>query len=114
MATNNEITCYVIAGGVIALLAYWAYCETDRPMAQHVEIAATSGISNTLMGMQEEEHFKAYLATENQQLGYTPHRYPNVTGGNISTLIHYGFSQLRLPSPMDDSWRTRPPAEVMW
>ncbi len=45
---------------------------------------------------------------------WTQHRYPEVSGGNISTLIHYGMDRLKLPAPQDNDWIQRPPAEVMF
>lgn len=42
----------------------------------------------------------------------TPHRYPRVVGGEISNLIHNGFSTLTLPHEKDMTWLSSPPGEV--
>lgn len=102
----------VIGAGIVALLIYAARGNTDRPMMKQTEMPLAH--NTDLDRCTEQEFFRPYHATENQQLGFTPHRYPSTTGGNISTLIHFGMSQLRLPAPQDNMWITRPPAEVMW
>jgi hypothetical protein len=43
---------------------------------------------------------------------YTQHRYPNVLGGELSTIIHYGHSRLAIPNTRDSNWITCPPSEV--
>lgn len=58
--------------------------------------------------------FHPMLAVPGQQQIMLPHRYPNVSGGNISSLIHHGMSQLCKPAPQDTAWIERPPGEVAW
>jgi hypothetical protein len=44
---------------------------------------------------------------------YTPHRYPRMTGGEITAIIHRGFSPMRVPSNAPDAnWIVSPPSEV--
>lgn len=45
-----------------------------------------------------------------QSLRAPRHRYPVVSGGNISTVIHRGMSSLAECSP-DNPWRVTPPSE---
>jgi hypothetical protein len=45
---------------------------------------------------------------------YTPHRYPRVTGGEITAAIHGGFSSMRVPNVADVQWLIAPPSEVMF
>src|SRR5215469_17957415 len=45
---------------------------------------------------------------------YTPHRYPRTTGGEITALIHRGYSTMRIPAADDAQWMIAPPSEVMW
>ena len=41
---------------------------------------------------------------------YTPHRYPAVAGGNISTVIHHGLVPACCNrAPADNDWRLNPP-----
>lgn len=44
----------------------------------------------------------------------TRHRYPTVTGTNISTLIHRGYSPLMVPTKKDYDWLVNPPTESMF
>jgi hypothetical protein len=45
---------------------------------------------------------------------YTPHRYPRVTGGEITAVIHRGFSAMRVPADTPDAqWIVAPPSEVI-
>lgn len=55
---------------------------------------------------QPEQHHAGYV--------YTPHRYPRVTGGEISSAIHHGFSSMRVPNVADVQWLVAPPSEVMF
>jgi hypothetical protein len=41
-----------------------------------------------------------------------PHRYPTVSGTNISTLIHRGYSPLMVPAKRDYAWLVNPPSEA--
>jgi hypothetical protein len=46
---------------------------------------------------------------------YTPHRYPRMTGGEITAIIHRGFSPMRIPANTPDAtWISSPPSEVMY
>ncbi len=53
---------------------------------------------------QPEQHHNGYV--------YTPHRYPRVTGGEITAIIHRGFSPMRVPDVADVQWLIAPPSEV--
>jgi hypothetical protein len=53
---------------------------------------------------QPEDHHAGYV--------YTRHRYPRVTGGEITALIHKGFSPMRIPAVDDVQWLIAPPSEV--
>ncbi len=47
-------------------------------------------------------------ATKSMQ--YTPHRYPALPGGNISTVMHQGIvPACRDNAPADNDWRLNPP-----
>ena len=43
---------------------------------------------------------------------FTPHRYPRVCGGELTTVIHYGHSRLAVPHERDTNWITCPPSEL--
>ncbi len=53
---------------------------------------------------QPQDHHAGYV--------YTPHRFPRVTGGEITALIHRGFSPMRIPAEADVQWLIAPPSEV--
>jgi hypothetical protein len=55
---------------------------------------------------QPEDHHAGYT--------YTKHRYPRTTGGEITALIHGGFSPMRVPNVADVQWLIAPPSEVMF
>jgi len=103
----------VVALAAVGLLWYIAYQEVDKPTMPQTETSLT-GFNASLDACTAHEFFRPETVTLNQELVFTPHRYPNVTGGNISTLIHQGFSALRLPAPQDNKWITCPPGEVMY
>ena len=43
---------------------------------------------------------------------YTPHRYPRQTGLEITTVLHGGWSSMRVRDQRDVQWMISPPAEV--
>jgi hypothetical protein len=53
---------------------------------------------------QPEDHHAGYV--------YTPHRFPRTTGGEITAIIHHGFSPMRVPRSEDVQWLIAPPSEV--
>ena len=55
---------------------------------------------------QPEDHHAGYT--------YTPHRYPRSVGGDVTTLIHHGYSSMRIPNVQDVQWLISPPSEVAW
>lgn len=110
---KNTLGLLAIAALVVAGIAYAAYSNTDRNTMPEVEFG-TTGWNAALDACTEHEFFRPHNAVVGQGVTYTPHRYPNVTGGNITTLIHRGFSQLRQKAPQDSKWITRPPSEEMW
>lgn len=44
-----------------------------------------------------------------QPVTQSKHRYPAVPGGNISTVMHQGWSAMSGMSPSGDDWRLNPP-----
>jgi len=55
-----------------------------------------------------------YCNPPNQQFTDTRQRYPQVSGCNISTLVHHGMGPLFAPNKHDKAWISTPPAEVAW
>lgn len=52
-----------------------------------------------------------HIAPDVDYKHYVRHRYPTVTGTNISTLIHRGYSAMMVPSNRDYDYFVRPPAD---
>lgn len=112
MAINNNTLGFIIGGGALALLlGYCAYLSVDIKTYPDVEIAAASGFAAN-----PGFHSTEYSSPQNSlcDVKNMPHRYPTVSGGNITALIHHGLSPLRQSKGMDQRWITRPPGEVMW
>jgi hypothetical protein len=110
---KNTIPLVVVGVGLVALFGYFAYLSVDIKTYPDVEIAANGGIG----GRPEPSYMPSeYMSPENHIVPVVnlPHRYPNVSGGNITCLIHHGLSPLKMSKGMDQKWITRPPAEVMW
>jgi hypothetical protein len=55
---------------------------------------------------QPSQHHAGYV--------YTRHRYPRAVGGEITALIHKGYSSMRIPNSQDVQWMIAPPSEVMF
>lgn len=52
-----------------------------------------------------------HIAPEADYKHYVRHRYPTITGTNVNTLIHHGYSAMMVPSNRDYDWYVRPPAD---
>lgn len=108
----------LIAVGVVLLgvLLYAAYTNTDRTGQPRYEaptgLTAAFGVIDSLDT--GDHYFHPAHCVDGQGVVFTAHRYPYVSGGNISTLIHQGLDALRQPAPQDADWIERPPGEVMW
>lgn len=54
-----------------------------------------------------EQHFGGYV--------YEKHRYPRAVGGEVSALLHKGYSTFSVPaSSAFSQWIVDPPSEVAW
>jgi hypothetical protein len=111
----------ILAGaGFIVLLVMLAHSRTNtgQPRYQQ-ESAAMASMAVTMLGIDGldtgDHYFHPAHCVPGQTQIFTQHKYPVVSGGNISTLIHRGgFDRLAKPAPQDDDWLKRPPAEVMF
>jgi hypothetical protein len=45
---------------------------------------------------------------------FSPHRYPERTGMQVTAVIHHGYSGIRIPVKADSRWMTSPPSEAMF
>lgn len=120
MRVNSKDLAIVSVGvAFLAVLCYVAYdrSNTGQPRYQSSTGIATgfNVIDTAVDALDTGDHYfhPAYCVPGQTQI-FTAHKYPTVSGGSISTLIHQGMDALNVPAPQDDDWRIRPPGEVMW
>jgi hypothetical protein len=103
--------------GFVVIVARTRTTGVVQPRYQ-VEEAGMAALSVANMAADSldtgDHYFHPNYCVAGQTQIWTAHRYPAVSGGNVSTLIHRGMDALSQPAPQDDDWRVRPPAEVMW
>jgi len=114
--TQRLMLAAVIVGlGALGYAAFTVAPNADYPQPQQQparddDMAAF--LSHTLDGhpghlCELRDHHAGYT--------YTPHRYPRTTGGEITAVIHHGFSPMRVPrGTPDEQWIISPPSEVMF
>lgn len=101
----------LIALGAIAVLAYAIYDNSgDNHQAEEPSLVGLNAFNDWLLC---NGFFHSSHCVPGQQQVYLPMRYPSVTGGNISCLIHRGYDRLLVPTFRDSIWTT-PPAEMEW
>lgn len=111
MAINKDYIPVIVVGvAAAALLVYSAQFMIDVKTYPDVEIVAGGGFNHPVVAPSE------YSVPANSQgkVVNLPHRYPTISGGNITALVHHGWSPLRMSKGMDQKWITCPPAEQMW
>lgn len=120
---NPQIACLALFGGAAVALLWYAMQQTDRPVPNDQSESQMLGANaanpslvgkllnaGTVLDLRPEIHFwNPGDYGEDIQPVYTPHRYPTVSGGNISTVMHKGWSQACRDSPQDNDWRIAPP-----
>jgi hypothetical protein len=116
---GKAIGVIAVGAAAIMVLVYNARSQTNNGQSRYETASggeAPSGLNvYAIDALDTGLHYfhPAYCVPGQTQI-FTQHKYPIVSGGNVSTLIHHGMDALRRPAPQDDDWRTRPPAEVMW
>jgi hypothetical protein len=100
--------------GLLVLMARQRTDNTGQPRYQ--DDASLASLSPMAIDALDTgaHYFHPNFCVPGQTQIWTQHRYPAVSGGNVSTLIHHGMSALRRPAPQDSDWIERPPAEVMF
>jgi len=114
---HKQLGLILVGAAFAGLLFYVAYDQSDKGQARYQSpkgFAVGLGFV-AIDALDTGDHYfhPAYCVPGQTQI-FTAHKYPEVSGGEISTLIHQGMDALRRPAPQDDDWRTMPPAEVMW
>jgi hypothetical protein len=104
----------------IAHVGYQRSDKTGQPRYQGIPgatgfVTGLNVVDTVIKSLDTGEHyFHPIHCVPGQTQIFTQHKYPTVSGGNISTLIHQGYDRLKVPAPQDDDWRTAPPAEVQF
>jgi hypothetical protein len=120
---DNKIILAGIGTGILLIALYLAQQSTGDSLVG-VPVAQTEAQFNTWGkdfdgGINEGtpldltptiHFFDEGWACPGQQFVATQHRYPLVSGGNITTVMHRGMSSLAEQSP-DNPWRVTPPSE---
>ncbi len=120
---DNKQVLAVIGGSIVLIMVYVAMQSTGDSLASVPKVQTEAqfnawgvnldaGINEgTPLDMTPELHFyDEGWNCPGQSLRPPRHRYPVVSGGNVSTIIHRGFDSMVFGSP-DNAWRTTPPSE---
>lgn len=121
---EHQKACVIILGLGAAIAVYYAMANDGQDevpavqgegqvMGMGVAAGMRTGIG-TCLDLRPEVHFWSPGTNprdKNPPCGVvtTPHRYPALPGGNISTVMHRGWSQFCQSAPADDDWRLNPP-----
>jgi hypothetical protein len=117
MLSKNETALLAVGGAIVLLGIYVVFCETQSNSQLRYETpAAVAGGFNLVFDELDAgcNYFHPNYSVPGQTQIFMRQRYPNVSGHNISTLIHQGLDALSRPAPQDNDWITRPPGEVMF
>lgn len=126
MASNKQAAC-IVFGGLILVALYFAVtntAESPRRAPQYQTEAQVMGMGvasnmrmnyGTPLSMAPELHFWApgfndpgWLA-EDHPVVPNRHRYPSIPGGNVSTVMHKGWSAFQEAPPANSEWFLNPP-----
>lgn len=109
--SKNEAGLLIVGLAIAVVFGYIAFLSVDVETYPDVEIAASARL-DAPVGMAPHE----FVTSGNSLTPVInmPHRYPSVSGQNITALIHYGMEPLRKRAPSDSKWIECPPAEVMY
>lgn len=119
---SSEIVLWSLAGVGVAVLLFMAQQQTGEPYVPSVQ----SDEDVMGLGLQASMRFNVGTPLEctNTNHGWhpgydpdpsacktvtTPHRYPAVPGGNLSTVMHQGWSRFNDGAPAGNDWRLNPP-----
>lgn len=122
---QNQVVCLSLIGIGIVVALYFANDATDdnsRPIpatqgeSQMLGMGVQAGMrvnAGTALDMRPEVHF--WVPGLDPDGGAscptvkTPHRYPAVPGGNLSTVMHKGWNCFGDSAPAQNDWFMNPP-----
>jgi len=64
-----------------------------------------------------DEDYAPHLCAQSEHLQgvvFLPHRYPQRCGMGLTSVIHHGFTGIRVPASPEAAWIVGPPSEVAW
>lgn len=100
----------IVAAAVLGLWLFGKMRPTggfSQPAAQpHPDDDVARLTDGNVPHCHPQQHHAGYV--------YTPHRYPRTAGGEITALIHHGYSSMRVPMEQDVQWLIAPPSEVIF
>lgn len=117
--TEKDLILAVFGSLVVSLFSYLAYQRSnDTAQPRYEGEAATAGLSGILTVFEHlntgDHYFHPGYCAQGQGVTLTAHRYPTVSGGNITALIHNGISAMSRPAPQDNDWLESPPSNEAW
>lgn len=102
-----------IALGGGALLGWWLIGQL-RPTGGFNQPSAQPSPDDDLSRLTDGNVAHCHPQQHHAGYVYTPHRYPRTAGGEITALIHRGYSSMRVPMEQDVQWLIAPPSEVIF
>jgi hypothetical protein len=119
--SNAQIGYIAVGAAGVLLIAYFAHLSVPeegktQPRYDYPGEIVMAGLSAEAMEVIDtgDHYFHPNMCHANQGLIFLPHRYPTISGANITTLIHRGLTPLRRQAPQDADWIFAPPGENMW
>jgi len=101
----------VLAGALVAavVLLYCALRATGPLPAWSTQPPAPEGRDDP-----EPSSVCLSAAEHDQGTVFIQHRYPDRCGMQLTSVIHHGYSGIRIPEGPDARWLTSPPSEAMF
>lgn len=118
MVTTRDLIFTGVGIVTASILVYFAYQKEETAQPRYEGEAVMTGMDAIMTVFDHlntgDHYFHPGYVVDGQQQVFTPHRYPTVSGGNITALIHQGFSAMSQPAPQDDDWLIEPPGREMF
>jgi hypothetical protein len=119
----NERVILILGAIGVGVILYMINEQTEgfRPVPQNQKESQMEGVSQSpTMPVEAGAPLDASISTHFWTPGYddcnpgqptivSKHRYPAVPGGNISNVMHNGWSSMATNSPAGNDWFTNPP-----
>ena len=120
--TPQETACLGVGAVVLAYLVWYANQSTDQKIVPLVQgegqvlgLGFQAGMrANPGTNLEISQEFHGWHPGMDPDSSAQPviqcrHRYPVVPGGNITYVLHNGWSSMSKDAPADNDWRIAPP-----